>query len=53
MRDFLNFKDFYNVLCMYGMDFFCGVLDFFFKDFCVYVIVVVLKLRYVIISNEG
>ncbi|XP_068701721.1 phosphonopyruvate decarboxylase-like isoform X1 [Montipora foliosa] len=53
VRDFLNPKDFYNALCMHGMDFFCGVPDSLLKDFCAYVTAVVPKSRHVITSNEG
>ena len=53
MRDFLNPKDFYNALCMHGMDYFCGVPDSLLKDFCAYVTAVTPKSRHVITSNEG
>ena len=53
VRDFLNPKDFYNALCMHGMDYFCGVPDSLLKDFCAYVTAVTPKSRHVITSNEG
>ena len=52
-QDFLNPKDFYNALCMQGMDYFCGVPDSVLKDFCAYMITATPKSRHVVTSNEG
>lgn len=53
VRDFLDPKDFHDILRIHGIDFFCGVPDSLLKDFCAYVTTASPAENHVITSNEG
>ena len=52
-RDFLNPKDFYDLLSRNGVNFYTGVPDSLLKDFCAYITDNSDSKNHIIASNEG